>query len=110
MYVLSLHDLLSILPVGVYMGYSQGTMGFSSEGRGFGSTFYFEIPLYGSKGSVSFAPTAYITQPVDKKRSCVITDSLHSLRWPKPPNLMVSIGPYMMIPSKEGASSHSSAL
>ena len=82
-------------------------MGFSSEGRGFGSTFYFEIPLYGSKGGVNFSPTAFITQQVDRKRISLIADSLHSLRWPKPQNLMVSIGPYMMIPSKEGANCRS---
>lgn len=78
-------------------------MGFSSPGRGFGSTFYFEIPLYGSKGGVDFSPIAPAIQTADRKKSSLIADSLQSVRWLKPPNLMVSIGPYMMIPSKEGA-------
>eukprot|EP01036_Dinobryon_divergens_P024817 gene24817-33299_t len=43
----------------------------------------------------------------DRKKCSLIADSLHSVRWLKPPNLMVSIGPYMMIPSKEGTPTNS---
>ena len=72
-FFLSLVSSSSCLLISLLGWASQGSMGVSSRGRGFGSTFYFELPLYASSGG-------NLVQPKPRRRNGTRTPRVSSNR------------------------------
>jgi len=78
-------------------------MGFTSEGRGLGSTFFFELPLYSHSASELFEKTSFA---IDSNPSTVITQNptTHRPRYPRRKSLITQVQPISELLTHEGNS------